>query len=105
MNAILALLQYLPAAINAGITIKDIIQQTTGKVVPATGAEVFATQVLKTLPNLIAAGLDVAEVVTRTNAAVQAMLAENRGPTDAEWADQAARIKALEAELDTAAKA
>ena len=105
MNAILALLQYLPAALNAGIQIKDIIQQTTGRVTPASGAEVFATQVLKTLPTLIEAGMDVAEVVTRTNAAVHAMIAENRGPTDTEWADQAARIKALEDQLDAAGKA
>ena len=104
MNAIFALLQYLPAAVNAGIQIKDLIQQTTGKIAPATGAEVFATQVLKTLPALIEAGLDVAEVLTKTNAAVQTMIAESRGPTDAEWADQAARIKALEAALDTAAR-
>ncbi len=31
------------------------------------------------------------------------MLAEVRGPTDQEWADQAARIKTLEGALDAAA--
>ena len=103
MNAILALLQYLPAALNIGLEVKGIIEQTNGKAIPNNGAAVFASQVLKTLPALIEAGQDITKVVTETNTMVQKMVAENRGPTDAEWADQAARIAHLEQELDKAA--
>lgn len=105
MSAILGLLRFLPAALNIGVEVKTLVEQTTGKAIPTNGVEVFASQVLTSLPALIAAGQDIKDVVTSTNDAVRQMIAESRGPTDAEWAAQATRIKALEDQLDQAAKA
>lgn len=104
MNAILGLLRFLPAALNIGLEIKSVIEQVTGKAVPTNGIEVFAANVMKTLPALIAAGIDVTDAVTRTNDLVRKMIAEKRGPSDEEWADQARRIADLEASLDQAAR-
>lgn len=105
MSAILGLLRFLPAALNIGLEVKGLIEQTTGKAIPTNGVEVFANQVLVSLPALITAGKDIKDVVTMTNNQVREMIAHERGPTDVEWGEQAARISTLEDQLDQAAKA
>ena len=103
MSAILGLLKFLPAAIDLGVAVKDLITDTTGKAVPTTAVETYATNLLKALTAAIEAGQDIKEAVDTTNNAVRAMLAEKRQPSDAEWASQAQRILALENRLDAAA--
>lgn len=62
-------------------------------------ALLYATQLLGILPALISAGKDITDLVTTGNAALQKMQAENRVPTDQEWADLNAQIAALQKEL------
>lgn len=45
----------------------------------------FAMQVLQALPALLAAGQNVMALVQSTNAALDRMNKENRGPSDLEW--------------------
>lgn len=46
----------------------------------------YAIQALNVLPGLIAAGIDVVAIVQKTSDDLAAMQAENRDPTDEEWA-------------------
>lgn len=59
----------------------------------------YAIQLLSALPSLIKAGMDVTTLIQGSTAKIQAMNTENRAPTDAEWAELDAQIKALQAEL------
>ncbi len=59
----------------------------------------FVLEALKLLPSLIAAGSDVAGFIAGANAAVKRMLAENRGPDEAEWAALHGAIDTLMGEL------
>lgn len=59
----------------------------------------FAIQLLDVIPSLIAAGRDVAALVSDGKAKIEAMQAENRDPTPAEWDSLNAQIKALRDEL------
>ena len=45
----------------------------------------FAMQMLGQLPSLIEAGIDVYDLVVKTNTSLKAMQDENRDPSDAEW--------------------
>ncbi len=45
----------------------------------------FAMQMLGQLPALISAGIDVYDLVVKTNDSLKKMQDENRDPTDAEW--------------------
>jgi hypothetical protein len=45
----------------------------------------FAMQVLNLLPSLIEAGVDVYDLVNKTNASLKQMQDEKRDPNDAEW--------------------
>lgn len=46
----------------------------------------YAAQLLGLLPSLIGAGQSVMGLITQGQTALANMQAENRGPTDAEWA-------------------
>ena len=63
----------------------------------------FAIQALTQLPALIQAGADIARAVQETIAALQALQAEGRDPTQAEWDALNARIAGDLARLDQAA--
>ena len=65
-------------------------------------ALLYATQILGILPQLLAAGKNVADLVTTGNAALKSMAAENREPTTAEWDALNAQITRLRAELHSA---
>ena len=62
----------------------------------------FAIQALVQLPALIQAGADAARAIQETVTALQAMQAEGRGPTQAEWDSLIARVEADLARLDQA---
>jgi len=62
---------------------------------------VFILQALEALPSLVAAGADAYGYVVTTSAATKLMAAQNRGPTDAEWAALDDSIAALTAQLDS----
>lgn len=53
----------------------------------------FAIQAMQALPQLVAAGMDIAGVVNDTSAKLTRMQDEKRGPTDAEWAELNASIR------------
>jgi len=59
----------------------------------------FAINLLSELPVLLNAGMDVLEVVNRGREQLAVMKAENRGPTDAEWAELNGRIANLRGQL------
>ena len=63
------------------------------------GALPYVIQLLSALPSLIKAGMDVTALIQGSTAKIQAMNTENRAPTDAEWAELNAQIKALQNEL------
>lgn len=60
----------------------------------------FAFAVLKALPMLMQAGQDALALVRATNAEIAQMQAQNRGPSDAEWAALNATIDGLMAQLE-----
>ena len=62
----------------------------------------FAIQALVQLPALIQAGADAARAIQETVATLQAMQAEGRGPTQAEWDALNTRVEADLARLDKA---
>ncbi|MCR4299331.1 MAG: hypothetical protein NUV75_11400 [Gallionella sp.] len=62
-------------------------------------ALIYATQILAILPQLIAAGKNITDLVTTGNATLERMKNENREPTPEEWAELSGRIRALQAEL------
>ena len=62
-------------------------------------ALLYATQILGILPQLIAAGSNVVDLVNHGNSALKAMQAENRDPTPTEWDELNTKIAALQAEL------
>lgn len=55
----------------------------------------FALQLLNALPPLLAAGIQVTELIQASNAKIKVMQDENRDPTQAEWDEQDKRIAAL----------
>lgn len=59
----------------------------------------MALQLLNALPALIAAGVEVKDLIEDQTAKLQAMADEGRDPTPAEWDDLNAKIDALRAEL------
>lgn len=59
----------------------------------------YAVQILSILPQLLAAGKDVAALVQSGNAALKQMADEGREPTTQEWDALNAQIDALRAEL------
>lgn len=65
---------------------------------PAAVIAQYAIQLLGLMPSLIAAGQSVMTLVNQGTSALQNMIAENREPSDAEWA-------ALDALRDAAHKA
>ena len=66
------------------------------------GALAYAIQLLGEVPALISAGQDVVTLVNSGNAALKAMQAEKRDPTDAEWAALDTQIGALRRALHAA---
>lgn len=62
-------------------------------------AVALALQVFTILPSLIEAGLEVKELIETTQAALAKMQAENRDPTEEEWATINSKIDALRAQL------
>jgi len=62
----------------------------------------FAMQALTLLPGLIQAGADVLALIQSTTTAMQAMHAEGRDPTQAEWDALKAASEAALARLDKA---
>lgn len=106
-GVILGLLRFLPVALEAGVAVSGLVQQTLGKVQPKGPIEEFATKVLEVVPQMLTAGVaiqSVIDVVKRTNEQVGVMIREVRGPTDDEWSAQASRIRSLEDRLDQAAR-
>jgi hypothetical protein len=65
-------------------------------------ALMFAIQALTLLPGLIQAGVEVVTLIQTTTTALNAMQAEGRDPTDAEWAALRAAGEAALARLDSA---
>ncbi len=59
----------------------------------------YALQALNAIPTLIATGQNVMGMVNRTTVAMQNMQAENRNPTDQEWADLHKDIDAMRNQL------
>lgn len=59
----------------------------------------YAIELLTVLPNLISAGANVMQLVTDGKAKLEAMQAEKRDPTPAEWDALNAQIAALRKEL------
>lgn len=59
----------------------------------------FAVQLLNALPPLLAAGIEVTELVQAGNARIKKMQDEKRDPTDAEWKELNDRITAHQKEL------
>jgi len=60
---------------------------------------VYAMQLLSALPQVIAAGGSILQMVTDGNARLQAMAAENRNPTAEEWLALNTEIVALRSQL------
>ena len=63
------------------------------------GALAFATQLLGSLPGLIAAGVQVMDLINNGNAKLKIFDAEKRDPTPAEWDELNASIEAKRKEL------
>lgn len=59
----------------------------------------FAMQLLESLPGLIQAGADVAELISNGSAKLKEFEQENRDPTDEEWEELNASIDAKRDEL------
>lgn len=59
----------------------------------------FVDKLLSLVPLAIKTGGDVVTMVNQGRAAVAAMRAENRGPTDAEWSNLNATIDGLMGQL------
>jgi hypothetical protein len=59
----------------------------------------FADKLLALVPQVIAAGGDVLNIIANGRTALAAMKAENRGPTQAEWDALDAQINALMGQL------
>lgn len=57
----------------------------------------FAITMLNSLPPLIAAGVDVVNLIKSTNASLKTMQLEDRDPTDTEWEALDKMIKDLRA--------
>lgn len=64
------------------------------------GALAFALAALQAVPAIVAAGNSLETYINNTSTAVQAMQAENRDPTQAEWDALNAEIAALQKQLD-----
>ena len=62
----------------------------------------FALQALSLLPSLIQAGAEIVALIQSTTAALEAMHAEGRDPTDTEWAALTTTSEAALARLDDA---
>ena len=60
----------------------------------------FALQAFTTLPDLIAAGIDIAEFVKDTSANLTKMKDEERDPTDEEWEALNKVVEDLRAQRD-----
>jgi hypothetical protein len=60
----------------------------------------LAIQVLEILPTLITASSEALGFIDSTTAALKAMQADSRDPTDAEWAALDTQIATLRAQLD-----
>lgn len=59
----------------------------------------FAMQAFNQLPGLIQAGVNVVSLVTDTRDKLQQMNAENRAPTEQEWAQLDSQVKSLQQQL------
>ena len=59
----------------------------------------YAIQILGILPQLIAAGRDVTALIQQGQAVLSDAQANGREPTDADWNELNAQIKALQDEL------
>lgn len=60
----------------------------------------FAIQLLEALPGLIASGEQALAVIAAHTAALKAMVAENRSPTQDEWNALNSVVSGFEAQLD-----
>jgi hypothetical protein len=112
MGLLASLLPFAIQALQAGVAVAPVIRDALGKTAAPAGAETdsieaFAAKALQHVPTAIAAGVatsQIVQVLNDANDAIRQMIAESRGPTDAEWNAQDVRIKALEDELDAAGK-
>ena len=101
----IAVLQALPSLLSTGFNVYGLLQHANANPAAAPSpTETFASNLLAQLPTLISAGVDVIGLVNDAAARVALMQKENRGPTDAEKSDQTARLAALDAGYDEAAK-
>ena len=104
MPIALLVLQALPGLLQTGFSILGLVNHTNSNASSTPSpTEAFAAPLMAQLPALISAGIDVTALVTAAAAQVTLMQKENRGPTDAEKADQTARLTALDANYDKAA--
>lgn len=63
------------------------------------GALLMALQLMQSLPALVKAGQDIAELVQTQSAKIKAMADENRDPTSEEWYELNKQIDALRGQL------
>jgi predicted PurR-regulated permease PerM len=70
--------------------------------IPA-GVSVFINSLIAQLPQLVAAGTDIADFVKTQVSSIGAMLSENRDPTQAEWDALNADLSVELAKLDASA--
>lgn len=59
----------------------------------------FATELLASLPSLIAAGIQVTSLIEHGNSKLKQFEDEGRDPSDADWEELNARISTLRGEL------
>ena len=64
----------------------------------------LAIQALEVLPTLISASAEALGFINSTTTALRTMQAQNRDPTDAEWAELNAQIATLRTQLDGVAE-
>lgn len=98
-SLLLAALRFAPVALDAGIAIKDLVTQVSGKAQSSpsklTEVERYAANVLQQVPMLLDAGKDVSSILAHGNEQVAAMIKEHRNPTPAERAELDAKIDAV----------
>ena len=107
MTLLTALVNLAPFALEAGLKIAPLIQEALNQGTEKDATDDFAAKALESIPQMISAGIAVADIAAslkQTNDDINRMIAENRGPNEAEWAAQDARIKRLEDELDQASR-
>lgn len=102
LSLILAVAQALPGLVQTGFSIFDLVKHT-GNITPQTPTEDFALEMMKSLPTMLSAGVDVLGYTTIARDLLRKMTAEKRGPSQDEWKEQRTRRDMLDSNYDRAA--